>query len=213
MNVLIFGATGRTGRHLVDQALEAGHTVTAFARYPNRIHREHERLRIVEGHVQDQIPVLEAVEGQDAVISTLGQVRERPTVAHILTVAATNITEAMKFHDVRRLVFLVGAGVDDSQDKPSFASRLILPLMRLLAGHVLQDAEDAVERIRSSDLDWTIVRVTRLDDEPPKGDLTAGFHKPGFSPVSRVDVATFMLDQLESDRYLRQAPIISYDRE
>jgi putative NADH-flavin reductase len=213
VNIVVFGATGQTGRHVVDQALEHGHTVTAFARYPNRIHREHERLHVVEGHVQDQIPVLKAIEGQDAVISVLGQVRERPTVAHVLTVAANNITEAMKFHDVGRIVFLLGAGVADPKDESSFASRVIVPLMRLIAGHVLKDAEDAAELIRASDLDWTIVRVPRLGDGPAREDLAIGYHKPGFTPIARADVASFMLAQLESDHHLHEAPIISYDGE
>jgi putative NADH-flavin reductase len=213
VNIVVFGATGQTGRHVVDQALKRGHTVTAFARFPNRIHRKHERLHVVEGHVQDQVPVLKAIEGQDAVISVLGQVRERPTVAHVLTVAANNITEAMKFHDIRRIVFLLGAGVADSKDESSFASRLIVPLMRLLAGHVLKDAEDAAELIRASDLDWTIVRVPRLGDQPARGDPTSGYRKPGFSPLARADVATFMLTQLESDQHVHEAPIISYDGE
>jgi putative NADH-flavin reductase len=213
VNIVVFGATGRTGRHIVDQALADGHTVTAFARYPNRIHREHECLHVVEGHVQDQIPVLKAIEGQDAVISALGQVRERPSVAHVLTVAANNITEAMKFHDVPRLVFLLGAGVADPRDESSFASRLIVPLMRLVAGYVRADAEEAAELIRDSDLDWTIVRVPRLGNGPARGDLSAGYRKPGFSPLAREDVAAFMLTQLESDTHLHEAPIISYDRE
>jgi putative NADH-flavin reductase len=210
VNIVVFGATGQTGRHIVDQAIDHGHTVTALARFPKRVHREHERLHIVEGHVQDQVPVLQAIDGQDAVISVLGQVRERPTIAHVLTVAANNITEAMKFHDVRRIVFLLGAGVADPRDESSFASRLIIPLMRLVAGHVLKDAEDAAELIRESDLDWTIVRVPRLDNNPARGDLTAGYQKPGFTPLSREDVASFMLAQIKHNQYLREAPIISY---
>lgn len=212
MNITVFGATGRTGQHVVDQALDAGHTVTALARFPKRVHREHERFHIIDGHVQDQVPVLRAIEDQDAVISVLGQVRERPTVAHVLTVAANNITEAMKFHDVRRVVFLLGAGVTDPRDESSFASRLMIPLMLLFAGYVLKDAEDAAELIRASELDWTIVRVPRLEEGPAKGGILAGYRKPGFSPIAREDVAAFMLDQLESDHYLHEAPIISYDR-
>ncbi len=212
MNICVLGATGQTGRHLVDQALEEGYWVTALARYPNRMHREHERLRVVEGHAQHLESVMRAVDGQDAVISVIGQVRERPSVANLLTVTSSNLIEAMQASGVRRLVFLVGAGVSDPNDQASFASRLIIPLMRLVAGHVLQDAEEATDLIRQSSLDWTIVRVPRLDNEPARGDLTAGFHKPGFAPISREDVARFMLDQLHDDRWLRYAPMISYEK-
>ena len=210
MNICVLGATGRTGQHIVDQALDAGHTVTALARYPNRIHREHERLRIVDGHAQHAEAVYRAIEGQDAVISALGQVKERPTVANLLTISAMNVTEAMSSSGVHRLIFLMGAGVADPNDQPSFASRIIIPFMRLVAGHVLEDAEDAMELIRQSNLDWTVVRVPRLGDEPPRGELRVGFHKPGFTPISRQHVAQFMLGQLEDRQYVQQAPIISY---
>lgn len=212
MNICVLGATGQTGKHVVDQALDEGYWVTALARYPNRMHREHDRLRVVDGHAQHLESVMRAVDGQDAVISTLGQVRERPSVANLLTVTASNLLEAMPAANLNRLIFLMGAGVSDPNDQSSFASRLIIPLMRLVAGRVLHDAEEAADLVRQSDLNWTIVRVPRLDNGPARGNLTAGFHKPGFAPILREDVARFLLDQLHDDRWSRQAPIISYEK-
>jgi putative NADH-flavin reductase len=210
MNICVLGATGQTGRHIVDQAIEQGHNVTALARYPGRIHRQHDRFHVVEGHAQHGEAVSRAVEGQDAVISAIGQVRARPSVANLLTVTSSNLVDVMETAGVRRLIFLLGAGVSDPRDETSIASRLFIPLMRLMAGHVLQDAEDASGIIQQSNLDWTIVRVPRLDTQPGKGDLEAGYHKPGFTPLSREDVATFMLAQLKESTWLHQAPIISY---
>jgi putative NADH-flavin reductase len=72
MNLLILGATGGTGRALVEQALEEGHTGTAFARDPAKVRTTHQNLRIAEGDILDYDSVEAALRGQDAVLSALG---------------------------------------------------------------------------------------------------------------------------------------------
>jgi putative NADH-flavin reductase len=205
--IAVFGATGRTGRPLVDQALAAGYHVTAFARNPAKLPISHERLTVVQGDINDPDRIAEAVKGQDAVLSALGQTSN--STGDVLAVAATHIITAMKAHGVDRLVFQTGAGVADPKDQPSFGSRVIVPLLKLLSPKVLADAERAVETIRRSDVDWIIVRVPRLSDAPARGAYRTGYLRPGFTPVSRADVANFMLKQIADDTYLRQAPIVS----
>ncbi len=72
MKLLIFGATGGTGRQLVDQALAQGHEVTAFARNPENVTAKHDHLKVVQGNVMDATSVETAVAGHDAVLSALG---------------------------------------------------------------------------------------------------------------------------------------------
>lgn len=72
MKLLVFGATGGTGSRLVEQALQQGHEVTAFARDPAKIHVKHDNLRVVTGDVLDRDSVNAAVKGQDGVLSALG---------------------------------------------------------------------------------------------------------------------------------------------
>ncbi len=78
MKLTIFGATGRTGRQLLTQALEAGHEVTAFVRDPSKLGVTHSRLRVMQGDVYDASVVEDATKGQDAVLSALGPVRGGP---------------------------------------------------------------------------------------------------------------------------------------
>ncbi len=86
VNLLVLGATGGTGRALVEQALEQGHIVTAFARNPAKVRTTHKNLRIVKGDIMNYDSVEAAINGQDAVLSALG-IRVRAGVIVILAVA------------------------------------------------------------------------------------------------------------------------------
>ncbi|HUE75327.1 MAG TPA: SDR family oxidoreductase [Chloroflexota bacterium] len=207
-NIVVFGSTGRTSRHLINQALANGYNVTAFARDTARLPTGDQNLKVAQDDIRDPRQVEEAIKGQDAVLSALGQTPG--SSPDVLSVAVSHIVPAMKAHGVDRLVFQTGAGVADPRDQPSFGSRVIVPLLKLLSPKVLADAENAVATIRGSDVDWIVVRVPRLSDAPAKGQYQSGYLRPGFTPVSRADVANFMLKQLTDDTYLRQAPIVSY---
>ena len=84
MNLLIFGATGGTGRALVEQALQHGHVVTAFARDPAKVRTTHQNLRVAKGNILDYDSVKAALQNQDAALSALGV---RPPVAILIIVA------------------------------------------------------------------------------------------------------------------------------
>ncbi len=208
MRIAIFGSTGRTGRHVVEQALEAGHEVTVFLRDPSKLTVDPERVRVVQGDAQDPDKVAEAVEGADAVISALGQTPS--STKDLLTVAADNIIEAMQKHGVKRYVTLLGAGVKDPNDHASFGRKFMLGLMKLMARHILEDAQNHADKVRASDLDWVIVRPPRLTDAEKTGQVKAGYMKLGPShSISRADLAAFMLAQVEEDTWVHQAPMVT----
>jgi putative NADH-flavin reductase len=208
MRLAIFGATGRTGKHLVAQALATGHEVVAFARTPSRLEIEHERLVLVEGDVQDAQVVADAVAGADAVLSVLGPTSNEPT--YEVSRGMANITAAMEAHGVRRLVQSVGAGVSDPRDQPRLFDRAIKVALKLFSRHVYGDMVRTAEIIRASDLDWILVRVPMLTGDPVQGDLKVGYLGQGVGPrVSRAALAAFMLQQVEDTTYVHQAPVIS----
>ncbi len=209
MRIVIFGATGKTGHHLVAQALSAGHEVRAFVRDASRLPMRHERLQIVEGDVLDATWVEQAVSNTDAVLSALGHTKT--SANGVQTVGMENIVGAMKKNGVSRLVSLTGAGVRDEKDSPKLVDRVFGLLLKLLQPAVLEDAERHAEVIKASDLDWVIMRVPRLTDGPKTGEYRVGYvGKNSGTKISRADVADFMLRQLIDDEYLRQQPMISY---
>jgi putative NADH-flavin reductase len=210
MKIAIFGATGKVGRHLVDQALERGDEVTVFVRDPSKLttHRR-ERLKVVQGDVLDQKDVEQAVVGNDAVVSALGHTKT--SSKDVLTEGAKNIVAAMNGHGVRRLVGLTGAGVRDPKDEPKLVDRVIGWLLKILQRDLLEDSLGQARVIRESDLEWVIVRAPVLNEGEKKGEYRVGYvGKESGTRLSRADVADFMLRQTTDDTYLHQAPMVSY---
>ncbi len=212
MKVAIFGASGRTGRPLIEQALAKGYEVTALVRDKAKLPFTHERLTLVQGDVTNPQVVEQVVSGQDAVISALGQAKGSP--ANLLTVAMTNIIGAMQKQGVRRLISLTGAGVPDPNDQPKLIDKLIRALFKLPIGGMkaaLDDSLGHVERIKASNLDWVIVRGPRLTEDPPKGNYRVGYvGKDSGIKMARSDLAEFMLKQLTDNQYLHKLPVVSY---
>jgi putative NADH-flavin reductase len=209
VKILIIGATGGTGRQLIEQALAAGHDVTALVRNPKKIHARHERQRVVQGDVLDFNSLDLAVAGQDAVLSSLGTKSVFETVT-IFSEGTTNLLKAMTKHDVRRLVCITGIGAGDSRGHGGFFyDRIILPIV---LKRIYDDKDRQETLIRNSDRDWIIVRPGFLTNGPPTGSYRVLIDLTGVSVgrISRADVAAFMLAQLNSDRYLRQTPVVTY---
>jgi putative NADH-flavin reductase len=208
MRLTVLGATGRTGKHVVVHALEVGYEVVALARRPSKLDMEHERLTVVQGDVQDAEAVGLAIEGADAVLSVLGPTSNEPV--YKVSKGMANVLAAMEQHGVRRLIQSVGAGVGDPRDKPGLLDRVIKASLKLASRYVYEDMVRVAEMIRASDLDWTLVRVPMLTDDPPAGEVKIGYLGQGVGVrVSRADMAAFMLGQVNDDSCLHQSPVIS----
>lgn len=205
MRLAVFGATGKFGRHVVEQALARGHQVTAFVRDPSKLPSSPESLKVVQGDVSDLSAVEKAVRGTEAVISVVSS-------GHgTLTQFTPNIIKAMERTGVSRIVSLVGAGVTDAADQPSIGRTFMLTLMRIVARHVLDDAENHATDLRRSDLDWTLVRPPRVTEGSMTGRIKHGvtLRLGPSAVVRRSDVASFMIDVAESGEYLHQSPMIA----
>lgn len=208
MKITIFGATGGTGRQLVQQALAAGHEVTAFVRDPARLNYQHGCLRIVQGDVTDPVAVEGAVTGAQAVISVLntrGDAKGRP-----ITQGTQNILAAMRKSGVRRLVFSAPPSARDTQDAPDLRYKLMISLVKLAAREGYEDLVGSAQAVRASDVDWTIVRLPFPIEQPKTGHVKVGYlNKKSGTRISRGDAAAFMLEEVQESKYLRQAPVIS----
>jgi putative NADH-flavin reductase len=208
VKLAIFGATGRTGRPLLAQALDRGHEVVGFVRDGSKLDRESDRLSVVEGDAYIGENVEQAVEGTDAVVSVLGQTASGP--GDLLTVAGGNVLDAIETHGVSRFVTLVGAGVRTEGESVSLGGRIVGGLLKLFSREVLADAEAHVADVRSRDLDWTVVRAPRLSEGDPEGDYRTGDVTLGMEAVARADVADFALACIEEDLYVHELPKIGY---
>ena len=205
MRIAVFGASGRTGRPLCRQALERGHDVVAHVRSPENLPVADDVV-VVQGDAYTGSGIPEAVADADAVVSVLGQTDDSPD--DLLTVAGNHVLAAMADADVDRFVTLVGAGVRKEGESVSLGGRAIGALLRLFARSVLEDATTHVEHVKRTDFEWTIVRAPRLTEGAPAGEYRAGDIALGFEAIDRADVARFILDCLENDRYVREMPTV-----
>ena len=209
MKLAILGATGATGKLLVDQALAAGHTVTAVARNPADLTTKHAALMVVKAEATQQADMERVLAGHDAVLSALGsRTLKKNTVR---SDAARAVVGAMQKLGLKRLVWLSAAGVGDSADQARRSNfvfgRIIMPLV---LSKVYADAAIADRHVIDSGLDAVVVRPVGLNDKghAPRIDVVPLAEKIPRSYISRADVAKFMLEQASSDAYLRQQPVI-----
>ncbi len=209
MKVIIFGSTGKIGSHVLGQALDLGHEVTAYVRDPRKLQARHKNLSVVQGDVLDSGSVRQAIEGHEAVVCTLGM----PLMNKdgLRAKGTKIIIDAMEEVGVKRIICLSGLGAGDSRAiLPFHYKYIIFPLM---LHHVYADHEDQETHIQNSDLDWVIVRPGNFSKGKHTGHYRHGFESADKSlklKISHADVADFMLWQLDDDTYLHQAPALSY---
>ena len=207
--IALFGATGRTGKHVLDQALDAGYHVRALARRPAAISRRSDRLLVIEGDVLDRAAVAETVRGADVVVSVFGQVKGSPPT--LQTEGTQLIVDAMETGDIRRIISLSGGGLPaEGYDKPKLADVVIRSLLKLLAPQVLADAKGHLEVLERSGREWTVVRGPRLTDAPATGTYRVGWVGVDASTqIARADLARFILTQIDDRTFIQQLPFVS----
>ena len=206
MNIVVFGANGATGRLLTQQALDAGHTVTAVTRQPEVFPLRHTRLRVLRGDVFDLASVEQAVAGQDAVLSTLGVPFSRKPIA-VYSQGAANIIAAMNRYGVRRLVCVSSSATGGAHDTGGgfIFDKIMQPVIIATIGQTTYSDMRRMEAlVENSGLDWTIVRPSGLFATPSVTRYQMGEDHLRGQFTSRADLASCMLRQISSDQYLRK---------
>ena len=210
MKVAIIGATGRTGLPLVEELLHRGHTVVTLVRDPGKLGRLAEQVGVIAGDSRTIEDLDRLVAGADAVISALGPTAKESSL-HADTAEA--LIRSMKGAGVRRFVGVSGAGIDVPGDEKSFSAKLISKAIQTLGGDVVKDKPAEYEMYAASDLDWTLVRPPRLTDGEATRQLEHHAHRSTRSTkITRGDLASFLVDVVEKDLYVRQAPFVATAR-
>ncbi len=216
MKVLVFGATGGSGRAAIEHLLSQGHEVTAFTRASKGATPSEARVRYRAGDVMNREDVSSAVVGQDAVIVTLG-IRENPLRVRLFGPARTpiavrsagtrNIIAAMKEHGVRKLVVQTSYGVGATRARLSLADKLVFDW---ILKPQIADTEQQEQDVLGSGLDWVIVQPVHLtddtDDAMPFVSMTGDTHK---LKVSRSSVGRFLAHSAETHEFVRRSVAIS----
>ena len=203
MNVVVFGAGGKTGSLVVEKALAAGHTVTVFVR---TAHDTPPSVRVVTGDAADPAAVASAIVGQHAVIDTIGG-KTPYKDTELERTAARNIVSAMQSAGVRRLIVVSMMGIGDSTAQtPFWYEYLLMPTFLRGSTKDKQAMESAVE---SSGLDFVIARPPILTEDPATGATIIVPHDARGHKITRADLAQFLVDQLTSSEHLGQAVVVA----
>lgn len=207
MKLLIIGATGSVGHQVVKQALEQGHSVTAFVRDASKLDISHPDLTIASGDVMDPSSLEQAMQDQEAVLCSIGAGRK----GTVRSEGTRNIIHAMEKLGVRRLICQSSLGVGSSRKYLTFYWKYIM--FGLLLRPAYFDHVEQERLVKNSRLDWTIVRPGAFIDGERTGQYKHGFtgtDKTLKLKISRQDVADFMLRQLFDSQYLHRTPGLSY---
>jgi putative NADH-flavin reductase len=211
MNIVVFGANGSTGRLLTKQALAEGHVVRAFTRHPETFPITHDKLQIIHGDVFDLATVDQAVADQDVVLSTLGGPFSRKPVT-VQSLGTANIVQAMQHHGVRRLVCVSSSAIDpfDDPNDGFFFRKVLQPFFVGVVGRgTYADQRQMEATVKSSNLDWTIVRPSGLFTSSAVTDYRVAEARISGRFTSRADLADFMLRQVADDQYLNKAAAVA----
>ncbi len=195
MKLFVIGATGRTGREIVQQALARDHHVTAFVRSPESVTFGNERLTVIQGSAMDENQLSDAMQDHDAVLSALGP-REVFKPSSLLHDSAFATTRAMRRAGVNRLLILSAAA-----HFPGIPNRIVSFVLR----NHMRDSLAMEEVVQNSGLDWTIARPPRLTEQ----DYTTYRSREGAAPrmgftLARKAVAAFMLDAIEQKKHFQK---------
>jgi putative NADH-flavin reductase len=203
VKLTILGATGRIGRHVLEQALGAGHEVTVLVRDPARLGEVRDRVRVVTGTVSERDVIDDAVIGAEAVISAIGPDGNDAAQVERLRVGMRNTIGAMERHGVRRIVNLSGAGITAPGEGKPLMDRLATGVVRRLARHVVGAKQAEYDELARSGLDWIAVRPAIVTDGPLTGRYVAGPAelRPG-ARISRADIGHLMLAQAEAPTHI-----------
>ncbi|MEM6614569.1 MAG: SDR family oxidoreductase [Cyanobacteria bacterium P01_C01_bin.72] len=209
MKLVIFGSTGSIGSHVVEQALEQGHTITAFVRNPDKLNLQHPNLQIFTGDVMNPAAVEQAVIGHEAAICILGSGKKLS--GNVRSLGTKNVIQALEKAGIKRFICQSTLGAGDSWSNLDFYWKYIMfgfILRKVFADHQIQE-----EYVRQSNLDWTIIRPAAFIEGDRTGKYRHGF--PGSDrtsslTISRPDVADFILKQLSDNTYLGKAASLSY---
>jgi putative NADH-flavin reductase len=213
--ILVLGASGRTGAHVMDCALSRGHSLVALVRNPDRI-AERAGVTVVEGTPENVDDLASAIQATDAVISALGNVRtsdmpwsRQVSPPQFMTGAMRNAVAAMKLAAVRRIVIVSALGVGDSLAVAPAYYRWTVQhtnLATTFADHNLVDGE-----IRQADVDWTLLRPVLLTNSAKEKPVQVRYvpDKPAHMRISRREVAAFAVDALNDHGLIGRDPILS----
>jgi putative NADH-flavin reductase len=204
--IAILGGGGRTGKFLVAKLIDQGYQLKVLLRSPENFEFHHPSVAIIKGDALDPTSIHALVKNSQAVISTIGQRKNEPLVAHTTTL---NILQAMTYYKIRRYILVAGINIDTPYDKKSAQTLAATEWMKANFPLIQEDRQKAYGALLESDLDWTLVRVPMIEFTGDEGNLSVSVEDCLGTRITAGEIADFLVQQLPDRRFFRQAPFIA----
>lgn len=206
IKVAVLGATGKAGKYLLKELLNQGYQVKSLIRNPSLYPISHPAMEIVGGDIKDLDTARLLVKDCEVVISAIGQGKDEPLISSL---AAKNLIIAMNENHISRYIFLTGLNLDMPGDQKSEANLQGTAWMKETFPVVVADKEKAVELLKESDIEWTIVRLPWIDQSDERRKLIVDLQDCPGQKISTTDLADFLIQQIKDRSYIRKAPFLT----
>lgn len=205
MKIAVIAASGRSGKAFVKAALEAGHTVRAGV-FGEHDFIKTDTLEVVSCDARDIGDITNLISNCDAVVSLIGHTQKSD--ADVQSHATRNCIAAMKQTSTKRFITLTGTGVRFPGDTPNVIDRVLNMAIRIIDPDRVTDGVKHVALLKQSELEWTVLRVLKLTNGEFTGRVKLSLTGPAEPTTPRAKVAQALLVVLQSDEYIKQAPIV-----
>jgi putative NADH-flavin reductase len=204
-SIAVIGGTGKSGKYLVRHLLSRGFFIRMLLRNGSQSSIESSQLKLIRGDARDPKAVQELLDGAQAVISTLGQPKGE---APIFSDATRNVIDALHFLKISRYILTTGISVDTPLDLKKGYTAAATEWMKLNYPDTTIDKQREWELLQGSNLDWTLVRLPLIELTEEKKEIKLSLADCPGEKISAASLATFLVNQLLDETYIRQAPFL-----
>lgn len=205
--VAIIGGTGKVGRHIASRALEQGYQVRRLVRNPEKLTYRDSKIEIVQGNVQNTKDIQKLLKDCQIVINTFGQLMKEEPIYSSVT---ENILEVMSDLQIERYIGVTGGSLTINGDKKSFLNRVGAKFFEIIYSNMMIDKKKEWHILNKNKLiKWTLIRLPFIVDGTKIENIEENLTDMPGTKITNQDVATFIVNQIESLKYIQKAPFIS----
>jgi putative NADH-flavin reductase len=213
MRIAILGSTGFLGKVLLKAALDAGYQIRTLVRNPDKLGEFKGRVEFVQGSISEVDKLEETVRGTEVVLSSVGPPQRNPEKPEFYEKAMTDLVSVLQQQHITRLIVTGGAAhLGGENENWNMGRRLLRLFLLLVAKPILIAKQREWDVLKTSDLDWTLVRPPKIVEGEPTGSVLADEKNLARTQVDVEDLANFMVAQIISTEWIKKAPLIASSR-
>ena len=207
LTIAVLGSNGRTGQIFVDNALKCGYSIRAGVHDGSFNFDYSPNLTVLKVDGTNSAEVDKLVKGSDVVVSLIGRIKNSPT--NVQSLSIKNVLFSMEKYKINRLISLTGTGVRLPNDKIRFTDKIVTLFMKLSDPNRLNDGIKHVKILKSSSIDYTVIRVSKLNNRNSLGNVKLSEHGPPEIVTPRSRVSKAIIQVIEENSFIKKMPIIS----